>query len=137
MTPPSERNLERVSCKAALYSKNRTKVLLVEYLPGKFGLPGGHIELGEAPEETMRRELREEIGLKEKAYLKKCDFWRHSDGKIILGFAGDIAIDSILTIDKNEIEAVAWTDVADIKSGKRTAGHYDDFILHFAGTEAG
>lgn len=129
MTPPSERNQERVSCKAALFTPDRTKVLLVEYLPNNFGLPGGHTESGETPEETMRRELREELGITDKILLERRDFWRHSDGKIVLGFIGVIDISHKLIIDVNEIRAALWVKVADIKDGMVTAGTYDEFIL--------
>lgn len=128
----SEINLERVSCKAALYGKSRTSVLLVQYLPGHYGLPGGHTEPGETPDEAMRRELQEELDIEGMA-LERRDFWRHSDGKIVLGFTGDIDSSTEFSIDKNEIEAVEWVDVSDIKSGHKTAGGYDGFILQESG----
>ena len=35
-----------------------------KFLPNKFEIPGGHVEFGEAPEEALKRELIEEMGLK-------------------------------------------------------------------------
>lgn len=31
--------------------------------PGKWSVPGGRMEFGESPEEALRRELREEVGI--------------------------------------------------------------------------
>lgn len=50
----------------AIVTDNRGRVLLLKhrFRPGSgWGLPGGFMEHGEQPEEALRRELREEIGL--------------------------------------------------------------------------
>lgn len=50
----------------AIITDSRGRLLLLKhrFRPGSgWGLPGGFMEQGEQPEETLRRELREEIGL--------------------------------------------------------------------------
>jgi 8-oxo-dGTP diphosphatase len=50
----------------AVITDNRGRVLLLKhrFRPGSgWGLPGGFMDEGEQPEETLRRELREEVGL--------------------------------------------------------------------------
>ncbi|MEP6569392.1 MAG: NUDIX domain-containing protein [Acidobacteriota bacterium] len=50
----------------AIVTDNRGRVLLLKhrFRPGAgWGMPGGFIERGEHPEDALRRELREEIGL--------------------------------------------------------------------------
>src|SRR5882762_9485356 len=50
----------------AVITDSHGRVLLLKhrFRPGdSWGMPGGFIEVGEQPEEALRRELREEIGL--------------------------------------------------------------------------
>jgi len=54
-------------CLAVLLNA-RAEILLLrrasndDFAPGSWGLPGGHIHEGETPEETIVREVREEVG---------------------------------------------------------------------------
>jgi bis(5'-nucleosidyl)-tetraphosphatase len=44
--------------------------LLLHYTSGHWDLPKGHIEPGEAPQETARRELKEETGISDVQFLE-------------------------------------------------------------------
>ncbi len=55
-----------VSVKAVIYDPKRDAILMIEKLVGsktKYALPGGLKERGEHPHDTLRRELREELGV--------------------------------------------------------------------------
>ncbi len=53
----------RISAKALVLDETLTKFLIIQAEDGRWGLPGGGIEHGEMPTATIRRELKEEMGL--------------------------------------------------------------------------
>lgn len=124
-----ERPLHRVTCKVALYDREKHLVLILEYIPNLFGIPGGHLEQGEEPEFTLKRELLEELGIEYHGPLTRKDFWIHSDGKVILGFVGELGSSTKLTLDTDEVKSAWWVAIDDIKDGKFRVGEYDDFII--------
>lgn len=74
----------RLSVKALIFDETRTKFLLAQEDNGKWELPGGGLDWGEKPEEGIRREIKEEMGLEvtyvasESSYVTTAQ--RDSDG---------------------------------------------------------
>ena len=124
--------LHKVTCKIALYNPDKTEVLLVEYGQNDFGLPGGHLEQFETPQEAMMRELSEELGVTRVDNLVSAEFWQHPNGKIILGFTATLSELTEVVIDTRELRSARKTKVADIESGAISAGTYDGFIIKHA-----
>lgn len=84
-----------VSTKAAIYSADLKTVLIMRY-PRRSGLPGGHLEVGETPDQAINREIMEELGI-EVDNLKRTDFFLRNDKpgtSVILAYVG-IAHDKI------------------------------------------
>jgi len=57
----TKEKIQRVSVKGILCRDN--KVLLLQDQRGKWELPGGRIDFGETPEETLKREFKEELNI--------------------------------------------------------------------------
>jgi len=74
----------RVTVKAFITDENN-KILVVKEKQDFWSLPGGGLEHGESPEECIKREIKEEIGLENvtvediaystTVYLDKRDYW--------------------------------------------------------------
>lgn len=94
----------RVSTKAAIY--NALGEVLVIDIPQiqAYGLPGGHIDDGEQPDDAMVRELWEECGLRE-VELHHKDFFMHADGKIVLAYTGRVVLPE-LDSQQNNLEGI-------------------------------
>ena len=64
----NEEGLFRITAKAAVIGPDGKVIVLTRATkdkrgPGNHDLPGGHVDPGETPEDTIRREVREETGL--------------------------------------------------------------------------
>ncbi|AYQ31183.1 NUDIX hydrolase [Runella sp. SP2] len=96
------------------------KILLVqrslqqEFLPGYFEFPGGKVDFGEHPEESVVRELKEETGLSVKpshiftcrSYLSKQGYQHNVELFYIVNMTNSIS-EVILS---NEHQAYMWVD---------------------------
>ena len=127
-----------VSVKAALYSSDGKRVLLVYYPHDDgFGLPGGHIDAGEMPDVALERELREELGITIDA--TPADFYMRyprgsavKDHKIILGYTATVDSNAELpdrACDGGE-ERIVWLTRTEVEAAAdKIAPGYQDFVL--------
>lgn len=126
------RNYEAITCKVAIYTPDGGKVLVVEYTNNEgYGLPGGHLEKGEEPIEACAREVQEELGVTlQTTNLILKDSWRHTNGKIVLGYISSLSDDALMdVVDANEISAIHWVNIEEIDDESVPVGTYRQFIL--------
>jgi 8-oxo-dGTP diphosphatase len=79
------------SAGAILYKKEQKQFYFALILDsyGRWTFPKGHLEKGEKPEKAARRELAEEIGVKDPKIIKlleKIDYWFKLEGQLIHKF---------------------------------------------------
>lgn len=119
----------RISCKVALYDFEKKTVLLVEHKRGNYGLPGGHLEFNESPEDAARREIKEELGIDYTDYLVLKDSWVRKNERVILAYVGKLDSSVKLTLDPEEIRSTRWTSINEIHNDRVNITFYKDFIL--------
>ena len=94
------------------------RLLLTKYAnrPGSvnYALVAGFTEIGETLEETVQREVMEEVGLKVKNIrYYKSQPWSFS-GTLLFGFYCDLDGDDTLTVDHDELSMASWFNREDI-----------------------
>lgn len=75
-----------------------------------FALIAGYTEIGETLEQTVRREVLEEVGVK----VKNLRYYKSQpwgvDGNILMGFFCDLDGDSTIHLDEHELSHAGWYD---------------------------
>ena len=92
---------------------NGEKLLLSKYAGRaytRYALIAGYTEIGETMEETVRREVMEEVGLK----VKNIRYYRSQpwgqDGAVLMGFYCDLDGSDEIHLDETELALAEWHD---------------------------
>jgi 8-oxo-dGTP diphosphatase len=83
-------------------------------VPGSHAIPGGHMEPGETPEEAVRRELLEELGLTLRSVAYVCTLLHRSEEFRKLHYLVIDAWDGEMT--PHEAESLEWADLDDAEA---------------------
>ena len=97
--------------------KDKNRILLTKYRDReykKYALIAGFNEIGESLEDTVRREVMEEAGLKVKNIeYYKSQPWGFADN-ILMGFFCELDGDSEITMDEDELSVAEWVERGEI-----------------------
>lgn len=98
---------------------NGTRLLLANYPKyDKYALLAGFSEIGESLEDTVRREVMEEVGLKVKNIrYYKSQPWSVSDN-LLIGFFCEVVESDIINFDAEELSNAQWIEKEDISLGE-------------------
>lgn len=98
--------------------RNKDKILITKYAGReykKYALIAGFNEIGETIEETVSREVMEEVGIK----VKNIEYYKSQPwgftGGLLMGFFCDVDGDSTVTIDRKELSFGEWADIEKVR----------------------
>lgn len=115
-----------------------SRILLSKYAGRsykKHALLAGFVEIGETVEETVSREVMEEVGLKVKnVRFYKSQPWSFSD-TILLGFYCDLDGDGSITLDEKELSMAEWFEREDIPVEPSRVSLTNEMIMKFKNNE--
>lgn len=98
---------------------NEDQLLMTKYAAShskyrRYALIAGYAEIGESLEDTVRREVMEEVGLKVKNIrYYSSQPWSYTD-TLLMGFFCEVDGDTEITLDENELSVAEWLDRREI-----------------------
>ena len=113
---------------------NGDKILLSKYANReytRYALLAGFTEIGESVEETVRREVMEEVGLhvKNLKYYKSQP-WAFSD-TLLMGFFAEVEGNDRITLDREELAVAEWFPRQDIPASESDISLTSEMIEYF------
>lgn len=97
----------------------------------KYALIAGFAEIGETIEDTVRREVMEEAGLKVKNIrFYKSQPWSFTD-TLLFGFFAELDGDDTITLDEEELSFAEWFEREEIPVHEKTVSLTNEMILYF------
>lgn len=118
---------------------NDEKILITHYVQNRGvtcnALVAGFTEIGETFEETVSREVMEEVGLKVKnIHYYKSQPWGFSGG-ILAGFFCEVDGSDVITLDRSELSSAVWTEKKDIIGQKDDYSLTNEMMMYFKNSD--
>ena len=139
-----QRMLSCPSCKNTVFPKiapavivgvtNGDKILMTKYAGReykRYALIAGFTEIGETAEETVSREVMEEVGL----HVKNIHYYKSQpwgfDSNLLLGYFCELDDDAEITLDEEELSVAEWIDYHAIPEDKEKLSLTREMMTYF------
>lgn len=144
MHSQKQRMLSCPSCQNTVFPKiapavivgvtNGDKILMTKYAGReykRYALIAGFTEIGETAEETVSREVMEEVGL----HVKNIHYYKSQpwgfDSNLLLGYFCELDDTAEITLDEEELSVAEWIDYHDIPEDKEQLSLTREMMTYF------
>ncbi len=113
---------------------NGSKIMMTRYAGRPYkgnALIAGFCEIGETAEDTVRREVFEEVGVKVKNIRYFASQPWGFDSNLLLGYFCELDGDPSISMDENELARAEWVDRADIGEEAKNLSLTATMMMHF------
>lgn len=126
-------------CPATIIGVTHGNRILMSKYAGRtyknYALLAGFVEVGETVEETVKREVMEEVGLKVKNIrYYKSQPWSFSD-TLLMGYFADLDGEEEITLDQEELALAEWFEKEEIPTTKTDDSLTNEMIMAFKNGE--
>lgn len=109
----------RISIKALVLNKTRDKFLIIKEAQGDWDLPGGGFDWGTSPQEDLKREIKEEMGLDVNSVANNPSYFltcTNKTGEIwIANVVYETVLESLDFTPSDECVEICFVDKSDLK----------------------
>lgn len=128
------REYPKISPAVIVGVRNQDRLLLTKYEGReykRYALIAGFSEIGESVEDTVRREVMEEVGVKVKNIrFYKSQPWSFSD-TLLMGFYCDLDGDDTITLDRRELSLGQWMSREEIPDEGENISLTKEMMMRF------
>lgn len=142
----TERAMQCLDCGRVVYPQicpsvivgitDGSRILMTKYASShsnykKYALVAGYAEIGESLENTVAREVMEEVGLKVKNIrYYKSQPWGF-DSNLLLGYFCDLAEKAEIQLEEEELSLAEWVDYKDVPDDPEGLSLTREMMVHF------
>ena len=115
--------------------RNGEQLLMTKYVKSRgvpfYALIAGFTEIGETAEETVKREVMEEVGLAVKNIrYYKSQPWGF-DSNLLLGYFCELAEEEEIHLDEEELSVAEWVDYHDVPEDREKLSLTHEMMTYF------